>query len=181
MPQPPLTATQWFEKAYDDHVNKKEYYDAIVAYTKAIELDPQCAKAYNNRGLAYQYKTAKDLAMADYNKAIELNPQYANAYYNRGLLYDSQVKEDLAIADFTQAIALNPNDADYYMGRAAAHEWNGAQYRLAIDDYNQVLMMDPNNQKAYVEKRRIINYGSGGVYAYYDSNIRDTSYNPFRR
>ena len=57
---------------------------AIEDYTKAIELNPQHANAYHNRGLAWSKKGDRDKAIEDYNKAIELNPQYADAYNNRG-------------------------------------------------------------------------------------------------
>ena len=52
--------------------------------TKAIELNPQHADAYNNRGNAkYSLKEYKE-AIKDFNQAIELNPQHAKAYNNRG-------------------------------------------------------------------------------------------------
>ena len=35
------------------HIEIGEYHEAIVALTKAIELDPELAIAYNNRGWAY--------------------------------------------------------------------------------------------------------------------------------
>ena len=53
--------------------------------TKAIELNPNYAKAYYNRGIAkFDLQDYKG-AIADYTKAIELNPNYAKAYYNRGI------------------------------------------------------------------------------------------------
>jgi tetratricopeptide (TPR) repeat protein len=64
-----------------------QYKRAINDYTRAIELDPEDAMAYNNRGIAYadlgQYKQA----IRDYDRAIELNPEYAAAYNNRGNAY----------------------------------------------------------------------------------------------
>ena len=35
------------------HNNEGEYHKAIAAFTKAIELDPNFALAYSNRGWAY--------------------------------------------------------------------------------------------------------------------------------
>ena len=60
------------------------YDKAIERYTEAIELNPELAIAYYNRGVAYNDKDEFDLAIQDYTTAIELNPEHANAYNNRG-------------------------------------------------------------------------------------------------
>ena len=53
----------------------------------AIELKPDFAEVYNNRGFAYYGRGAFAEAVADYDKAIEPKPDYAEAYYNRGVAY----------------------------------------------------------------------------------------------
>ena len=50
--------------------------EAIKDYTKAIELDPKDAEAYNNRGTEFSSLGKSEEAIKDYTKAIELNPQY---------------------------------------------------------------------------------------------------------
>jgi TonB family protein len=55
----------------------------IANSTKAIELKPNDAVAYRNRGEAKYYKGDLDGAIADYTKAIELNPNFGAAYYGR--------------------------------------------------------------------------------------------------
>ena len=55
--------------------------------TKAIRLDPQYAKAYNNRGLGYAELKQYERAIGDYDEAIRLDPKEARAYNNRGLGY----------------------------------------------------------------------------------------------
>ncbi len=66
--------------------NWAEHEEAMKDYDKAIELNPQYAEAYNNRGIAKAELGRNEEAMKDYDKAIELNPQYAEAYNNRGSL-----------------------------------------------------------------------------------------------
>ena len=56
---------------------------AIEDYTKAIQLNPDHADAYYNRGTAYFSKDEVKRAIEDYTKAIQLNPDHANSYYNR--------------------------------------------------------------------------------------------------
>ena len=80
--------------------------EAIADYNKAIEINPDDADAYNNRGWVL-YNLGKDKeAIADYNKAIEINPDHAKAYGNRGLLYDQLGDRQRAISDLQKAAQL---------------------------------------------------------------------------
>ena len=45
------TAEEYFYRAYEKS-DKGDYYGAISDYTKAIEINPNDADAYNNRGVA---------------------------------------------------------------------------------------------------------------------------------
>jgi tetratricopeptide (TPR) repeat protein len=74
-----------------------------------IEIKPDDAKAYNNRGLAYYEKGDNDRAIADYNKAIGLEPDDADTYNNRGNAYSAKGDKDRAIADYNRAIKLKPD------------------------------------------------------------------------
>jgi len=57
-------------KAHDYHVNKKDYADAIFAYTKVIELNPTYAEAYENRERTYYHEGKYRLALIDCDKAL---------------------------------------------------------------------------------------------------------------
>ena len=76
---------------------------AIADHTKAIELDPDDATAYNNRGVAYSTKKEYDRAIEDFNKAIELNPNDVDAYHNRGETWLQMGEWEKAKSDLTTA------------------------------------------------------------------------------
>ena len=107
---------------------------AIEAYSHAIELKPDDAQVYTNRGVAYYSKGKYDLAIQDLNKVIELNPDYPIAYTNRGMAYYSKSEYDLAIQDFNKAIELNPDYAETYYNRGELwlrlREWEKAKADL---------------------------------------------------
>ena len=121
---------------------------AIEAYSHAIELNPNNAIAYYNRGTAHHSKGELDRAIADYNKAIELNPEFAEAYNNRGNTCSDKGELDRAIADYNKAIELNPRLELAYYNRGAVH-YNKGELDRAIADYNKAIELKPDYAKAY--------------------------------
>jgi len=83
---------------------------AIEDYTRAIELDPKFAEAYNNRAYTYMVQHNYAAALPDLDKAIELRPDYINALMNRGDIYNYyyHINYDLAIADYDRILQLRP-------------------------------------------------------------------------
>ena len=82
------------------------YKNAIPALDKAIQLDPDYADAYNNRGWSYANLGEYQTAIADYTKAIQLDRDSALAYTNRGNSYRVLVRYASADADETTACSL---------------------------------------------------------------------------
>ena len=97
------------EKHYNrglDLRDDERWEEAIAEYSKAINLDPNYAKAYNNRGSAYSYLGDLRHAIVDYDKAIALDPEKPQPYANRGLAYSALGDPDQAIADLQRALSL---------------------------------------------------------------------------
>ena len=107
--------------------------NSIADYSKAIELAPDSADVYYNRGDAYDEMGEYGKAIADYNKAIELDPNHTLAYYNRGCAYGEIGAYDKAIADYNKAIELNPNDALAYYNRGLAYREKGEVPKVVSD------------------------------------------------
>ena len=61
------------------------YTEAIVEFTKAIEINPKFADAYDHRGLAYFAIEQFDRAIADYNSSLNLNSRQIEVYFNRAV------------------------------------------------------------------------------------------------
>ena len=153
------TAEYWFNLGY--YYAEAGLYDkAIEAFTKVIALDPNYAKAYASRGLAYHNKEY-DRAIEDYNKAIQLDPNYAYAYVGRGLAYSKKDQYDRAIEDYNKAIQLDPNLALAYASRGLAYG-DKDQHNRAIEDFNRTIALDPNNAEAY-NNRGFAYYNKGNM------------------
>ena len=133
--------------------------EAILHYDRAIELSPQCARAYNNRGGARLILSEHAEAIADFNKAIDLAPTYVSAYHNRANAYLDSEQYTKAISDYTRAIELDPQFAKAYFGRGYAHLALG-HYDEAISDYTQAIRLNPSYARAYYT--RAIGYAQLG-------------------
>lgn len=115
-----------------------QYQQAIVVYSRSINLLPNDADSYLGRGYAYENLGEYQKALSDYSQVIALKPRDPRAYFVRGLLYDLMGKTDRAIQDYSTAISLQPNNADAYYYRGMAWEKLGktdsarADYRNAV-------------------------------------------------
>lgn len=100
--------------------NNKNYDQAIMLYTKALELDSSYFTAYINRGNSYFEKTEYSKALADANSALLLNSTNAVPYNNRGLVYKFQGKFDEAVMEYNKAISLNKTYFEAYVNKVRA-------------------------------------------------------------
>lgn len=127
---------------------------AIVHFTKAIQLRPDWAEAYNNRGSAYDDKGLHDQTIADTTKAIQLKPDLVEAYAACGNAYGAKGLHDQVIADYTKAIELKPDYADAYYNRGIEYEKLG-QRDKAIADYRQTLSLNSGMKEAQDGLKRL--------------------------
>lgn len=114
--------------------------NSIADYSKAIELAPDSADVYFNRGDAYDELGEYGKAVADYNKAIELDPTHTSAYYNRGCAYGELGAYDKAIVDYNKVIELNPNNVLAYYNRGLAYREKG-EVPKAVSDLEKCISL----------------------------------------
>ncbi|WP_293128288.1 tetratricopeptide repeat protein [Microcoleus sp. bin38.metabat.b11b12b14.051] len=132
----------------EDKYQKGDYQGAIAAFDRAIQLNPNYAPAYSNRGLARHKLGDKQGAIQDYNQALNINPNLAVAYSNRGAARSDLGDKQGAIQDYNQALKIDPNLAEAYYNRGNARSKLGDN-QGAITDYNQALKINPNNANSY--------------------------------
>ncbi len=125
------------------------YPEAILNYTKAIEISPSFDMAYTKRGEAYLRAGQHYDAILDFDKAIEINPENIEAYLYRGIAYIRNIQYDKAISDLNRVIEINPKSAVAYNFRGFAYIEGKRQYDDAIADFNQAIKMQPKYAQAY--------------------------------
>ncbi len=160
--------------------NSKDYSGAISEYTKAIEINPNYDKAYNNRASAKLELKDYTGAIADFTKAIEINPNHPNAYTNRdiaqqclkefqgGMSDSNKTAQDLyesanlkyenkdyegAIDDLSKAIGIDPDNSLFYFKRGLSiskKKWRGD--KDAIADFSKAIEIDSSNSLFYYQR-----------------------------
>jgi tetratricopeptide (TPR) repeat protein len=112
-----------------DYNNAAEFPQAIAAFEKAVELDPEQVDGYINLGYAH-YK------LENLEEAVRI--------YEEGLTIAGEDKKP----DIHQSLAViyrDLGDEAYSDGRKSTDEARAAeQFRKAVEDYSKVLMYKPD-------------------------------------
>ena len=80
--------------------------EGIACYERALELDPDDAKAHCSLGIALLDQGKLDEAVASHRRAIELDPDGARAHFNLGVLHRSNGDFSEALASFQRAWSI---------------------------------------------------------------------------
>lgn len=79
------------------------YASALADLDKAIELAPDMAAAYYNKGCIYLMAGDLTSALASFTRALELRSDFGEALYNRGYTYMSLGNREAGVADLSRA------------------------------------------------------------------------------
>ncbi|MEO8577189.1 MAG: tetratricopeptide repeat protein, partial [Gemmatimonadales bacterium] len=150
-------------QAYDYYLRGRQYYHihrksleyARQMFNRAVETDPEYARAYagvaDTCSLLYMYFDAREfnLKQADIAsaKALELEPDLAEAHVARGLAVSLIKRFDEAEREFETAMKLDPKlfEAAYWYGRALEAE---GRFQEAAKMYERAQILRPEDYQA---------------------------------
>jgi len=95
---------------------------AIAAYERVLELDPDHAAAHINLGTLHYNRQDYKAAEAHYRRALEIDPRYALAHFDLGNVLDETGRVADAIQSYMTALQLAPTYADAHYNLALAYE-----------------------------------------------------------
>ncbi len=116
------TAAEWFARAIALEEDPASQREAIEAYTKTLELDPQHAAGHINLGTLYYNRQDYTQAEEHYRQAVGADPRYALAHFDLGNVLDETGRLQEAIQAYQLAIQLAPTYADAHYNLALAYE-----------------------------------------------------------
>ena len=129
----------------------KNHLQAVELIGRAIEINPNIAESYINRGAALKDLKRPDEALASYEQAIKLKPDYAEAHYNRGNVLQDLRRLDDALASFEQAIKWKPDFTEAYHNRGAALK-GLKRPDEALASFEQAIKLKPDYAEAYINR-----------------------------
>ena len=134
-----LTASD-YAKQGDACFFENRYEDAIAAYNQALQIQPDLADTWNNRGVVFTRMQRYPEAIDSYEEATKIRPDYPDAWNNRGVVLLELQQYPDAIACYDQAIQAKPDYADAWNNRGVAFS-KIQQYEQAVISYNQALQI----------------------------------------
>jgi len=121
----------------------KFFDDAIVNYKKALNINPDYAKAHFNLAGTFQDLEKFDDAVKSYKCALQIEPNYAEAHNNLGnALKDLNQIED-AIKCYKRAVEIIPDYIEAYYSLGIAYQALG-KLDNAVENFKVVLTLRPN-------------------------------------
>jgi len=115
-------------------------YKKIECFTKAIQLNPNLAEAYEKRAIHYYFQWQLDKAIQDYTRVIELKPKRVNAYLMRGLAYFKK--------EYGEGYSAEMKNLAFHLSKQKVPEFSKSLER-AIDNFSQAIELDPQLASAY--------------------------------
>lgn len=165
-------AVSWNEKG-------NEYYsysldeEAIGAYEKATEIEPEYTEAWYNLGKVHAEHSDYEEALLAFDNVIELEPKNASAWYYKAIIvFDKResipsigeqgvqskyadISEEI-IQDIDKAIELDPENTAFLDAKGSLLRGMGKDEE-AIEAYDKIIELDPQNAAAWEDKGYALN------------------------
>lgn len=138
------------EKVFQDGMllmGKGDYQGAEERFTRAVDIWPQLASGFLERGLARRALNQADGAVQDFDHSIALDSKMGPAHTALGVVYRDRGDLARAVSEFTLSIEIASNtDALYQRGQL--YEAQG-QHEKALTDYDAAIHQQPDAPYVY--------------------------------
>ncbi len=151
-------AAVWFARGIALEEDPAAQSEALAAYQKVLEFQPDHAAAHINLGTLYYNRQDFPSAEKHYRAALQSDPRYALAYFDLGNVLDETGRVQEGIQTYKMAIQLAPTYADAHYNLALAYE-KTREPRKALKHWQAYIKLDttgPWSVHARNQIRRIL-------------------------
>ncbi len=152
------TAAEFFARGVALEDDPASQVEAIAAYKKVLELEPNHAPAHINLGTLYYNRHDYANSEKHYRLAVQADPRYALGYFDLGNVLDETGRLQDAIKAYKTALQLAPTYADAHYNIALAYE-KAREPRNALKHWRAYAKLDttgPWSTHAHNQIERIL-------------------------
>jgi tetratricopeptide (TPR) repeat protein len=148
------SAAKWFEQGCKLDSNRKTYAEAIEAYKRAIECDPDCADAHCNLGSVYFNQDRLASSRICFERTLVIDPQHVEANLNLATLLEDEGRYQMALRHYKVALEADPMYADAHVSLALVYEKIGLR-RKARGHWRRYLQLEPSGTWVEIARQRL--------------------------
>ncbi len=132
---------------------------AMIYFQKAVEIDPQCARAFARMAILHGYRVFSQGAAAEAGaqaarksaeRALDIDDADASVLAMASTVYSQIGDYDRAQATLERALALNPHDAEFIYRCGITTSWQGDPME-ALQWYGKAMRLNPYYPNSWLE------------------------------
>jgi tetratricopeptide (TPR) repeat protein len=148
------SAADWLAMALSYESDKATRPDAIDAYNRCVDADPQNADALLNCGTLYYEDKDFEKAANCFRRALAAQPQSALAHFNLGSVLEEMGQLEQARQHLREAVTLDPNHSDAHYNLAFVCE-KLRSFPEAREHWQAYVRLDPVGPWSVYARQRI--------------------------
>lgn len=103
-----LTQAEEWNRKGETHHTMGRYEEAVIAFDKAVALDPGYTEAWRNRGLSLALLGNVNASEESFSRALSLDPDNAGTYYYQALSRNVTGDRQGALESLDRAVSFPP-------------------------------------------------------------------------
>ncbi len=157
---PEPSALEWFERGCDLDGDPATVAQALDAYSRALEADPEFVDAHCNLGTVHFNRGERERAAAAYRAALDIDPGHLEANFNLANLLEEDGQRETALRHYKSAVEADPLFADARLNLALLYEKLELNSQ-AREQWRHYLQRVPEGHWADVARDRLEQPASG--------------------
>lgn len=150
----PDAALEWFDRGCRLDTQPETREEAIDAYRRALEIDPEFADAHCNLGALHYHGGRLEEARACFERALAGEPGHVEASLNLAELFEEQGRNEAALRHYRVALRSDPLRPEVHLGLALLYDRIGL-HRRARQHWRRYLGLAPAGAWAEIARRQL--------------------------